>query len=104
MSCGVDCRCNSDPPLLWLWYSLAAAALIRPLTWELTHATGAALKNKKKKKKKIYSYLHASYLMVKNLKVFLVISGSRQGVHSFLIYVPELTYTIKQEKETKDTD
>ena len=30
--------------LLWLWQRLAAAALIRPLAWELPCATGAALK------------------------------------------------------------
>ena len=34
--------------LLWLW--LAAAALIRPLAWELPHAAGAALERKKRKK------------------------------------------------------
>ena len=27
-----------DPTLLWLWYSLAATALIRPLAWELPYA------------------------------------------------------------------
>ena len=32
------------------WQSLAAAALIQPLAWELPCATGAALKRKKKKK------------------------------------------------------
>ena len=32
---------------LWLWYRLAAAALIHPLAWELPYATGAALKEKK---------------------------------------------------------
>ena len=35
---------------LWLWHRLAAAALIRPLAWELPHATGAAIKRKKKRK------------------------------------------------------
>ena len=33
-----------DTVLLWLWYRLAAAALIWPLAWELPYATGAALK------------------------------------------------------------
>ena len=35
------------PALLWLWYRPAAAALIRPLAWELPYATGVALKGKK---------------------------------------------------------
>ena len=30
--------------LLWLWHSPAAAALLQPLDWELSYATGAALK------------------------------------------------------------
>ena len=51
MSCGVGYRCGSDPALLWLWYRLAAAALIRPLAWEPPHAMGAALKRRGKKKK-----------------------------------------------------
>ena len=32
------------PTLLWLWHRPAAAAPIRPLTWELLYTTGAALK------------------------------------------------------------
>ena len=32
--------------MLWLWCRLAAAALIRPLDWELTFAASAALKKK----------------------------------------------------------
>ena len=38
MSCGVGCRRDSDPELLWLWLRLTAAALIRPLTWKLPFA------------------------------------------------------------------
>ena len=41
-----------DPALLWLWYKLAAEALIQPLAWELSYAVGAGLKRQKKKKKK----------------------------------------------------
>ena len=33
--------------LLWLWWRLAAAALIQPLDWGLPFAAGAALKEKK---------------------------------------------------------
>ena len=35
--------------MLWLWYRLAAVALIRPLAWEPPYATSAFLKSKKKK-------------------------------------------------------
>ena len=37
----------SDLALLWLWHTPAAAALIQPLAWELSHAAPEALKNKK---------------------------------------------------------
>ena len=40
--------------LLWLWCRPAAAAPIQPLAWELPHATGVALKRKKKKSVSIY--------------------------------------------------
>ena len=53
MSCGVGRRCCSDLALLWLWYRLAAIALIRPLAWEPLCAAGVALKGQKKKKKRI---------------------------------------------------
>ena len=55
MSCGVGCRCGSDPELLWLWCRPVATAPIRPLAWETPYAGGAALemaKRQKKKKKK----------------------------------------------------
>ena len=48
----VDQRRSWDLVWLWLWRSLGAAAPVRPLAWELLHATGAALKRKEKKKKK----------------------------------------------------
>ena len=44
MSCGVGHRHDSDLPLLWLWYTPAAVARIRPLAWELPYAEGEALK------------------------------------------------------------
>jgi len=52
VSCGVVCRCGSDPALLWLWYRLAATALIRPLAWEPPYAAGAAQEMAKRQKKK----------------------------------------------------
>ena len=36
-----------DLAFLWLWCTLAAAAPIPPLAWELLYALGAALKEKK---------------------------------------------------------
>ena len=39
-----------DPALLWLWCRPAAAALVRPLAWELPYTSGVALKKKSKKK------------------------------------------------------
>ena len=49
MSCGVGHRSSSDSVLLWLWCRPVAIAQIRPLAWEqCSHATGAALKKKKK--------------------------------------------------------
>ena len=49
MSGGVGHRHGSDLALLWLWYRLAAVALIRHLAWEPPYAAGVALKSKKKK-------------------------------------------------------
>ena len=43
VSCGIGCRCDLDPELLWLW--------CRPVATPL-YAKGAALKSVKKKKKK----------------------------------------------------
>ena len=52
MSCGVGHRCGSDLVWLCLWCRPSAVALIRPLAWELPHATGVALKRQKREKKK----------------------------------------------------
>ena len=54
MTCGIVRRCSSGPALLWpwLWYRVAAVALIQPLASEPPCAASAALKSKKKKKKK----------------------------------------------------
>ena len=49
MNCGVGCRLDSDPTLLWLWHRLVATALIRSLAWEPPCAAGVALKRQKKK-------------------------------------------------------
>ena len=50
LSCGVGCRCSSDPKLLWLWLwrRPAAAPPIGPLAWEPPYAVGTTLKRQKK--------------------------------------------------------
>ena len=53
MSCGIEHIRGLDLAWLWLWCSLAAAALIPHLAWELLYAESTALKKKKKKKKKL---------------------------------------------------
>ena len=52
MSCGVGCRCGTDPTLLWLWCRVAATVLIQALAWEPPYAVAAALKRQKIKRKK----------------------------------------------------
>ena len=47
VSCGVGCRCGSDPMLLWLWRRLAAVAPIRPRAWETPYASSGGEKKKK---------------------------------------------------------
>ena len=44
-------RCLLDPELLWLWHKPEAAAPIQPLAWELSYATGVAIKRKRKKER-----------------------------------------------------
>ena len=39
----------ADSMLLWLWCSLATAAQIQPLSWELPNAAGAGPPQKRKK-------------------------------------------------------
>ena len=54
MSCGVGCRCSSDPALLWLWCRPVAKAPIGSLAWEPPYAAGAALEKDKKTKQNLY--------------------------------------------------
>ena len=62
MTCGVGCRCSSDPELLWLWRRLGAIALIRPLAWECLYAVSVALKSQKKKKEDLV-HIHNGILL-----------------------------------------
>ena len=50
VSCGVGCRCSSDPALLWLWCRPVATAPIRPLAWETPYAAGSAQQMAKRQK------------------------------------------------------
>ena len=50
-SCGIGCRCGSDPMWLWLWFRLAAVAPIHPLAWNLLMPWVQPSKDKKTKKK-----------------------------------------------------
>ena len=52
MSCGVGCRCGSDPTLLCLWCKPEATAPIRPLAWESPYAAEAAVEMAKRPQKK----------------------------------------------------
>ena len=73
--------------MLWLWYRLAAAALILPLAQELPYATAVALKRKINKinktpvpitlAKKEYVYIY-----FKKVKVSSVITIKRKSVPS----------------------
>ena len=71
MSCGVGRRRGSDLAWLWLWYRLAATALIQPLAWECPYAAGMALKRQKKKKKRKKKTI---YICLFNVNVFLLIN------------------------------
>ena len=52
MSCGVGCRCRSDPVLLWLWRRPAGTAPIRPPSLGISISCGYGPLKKKKSKKK----------------------------------------------------
>ena len=65
MSCGVGCRCGSDPVLLWLWRRPAAAALIGPLAWEPPVAQEMEKRQKRKEKgekSKVSEFTSAMFL------------------------------------------
>ena len=79
VSCGVGCRHDSDPVLLWLWYRPAAVALIRPLAWEPPYAAEVALEMAKRQKKK-------KNLLAKRKKIILFVFG----LHMWHMKVPRL--------------
>ena len=65
MSCGVGCRCGSDPTLLWLWRRPAATAPIRTLAWEPPYAVEVALEMAKRQKTKIFLKIKLKYNKIK---------------------------------------
>ena len=77
MSYGVGHRRGSDPKLLWLWRRSAATAPIQHLAWELSCATGAALKNKKCVLGQIFFHLSLHF---KNLRLTLIFSKLNLGI------------------------
>ena len=52
MSCGVGCRCGSDPVWLWLWQRPAAEALVGPLVLDGMCGTKKAKKPQTKTNEK----------------------------------------------------
>ena len=60
MSCGVGCRCGSDPALLWLWHRLVATAPIEPLAWEPPYVEGAA---QEMAKRQTHTHTHTHKLL-----------------------------------------
>ena len=50
ISCGVGCSHDLDSTIQLLWYRPASTALIRPLTWELSHTMRVALTKKETNK------------------------------------------------------
>ena len=66
MSCGVVRGRGLDLTLLWLWYRLAATALIQPLAWEPPYAAGVDLKRPKKKTKRRKENFDSDFYIKKN--------------------------------------
>ena len=62
MSCGVGCRRDSDPELLWLWCRPVATAQIRPLGWEHPYAAEAALEKAKRQNKQTNKKKHFAWI------------------------------------------
>ena len=90
--CGVGCRHGLDLMLLCLWHSLADAAPMWPLAWELPYASSVALKGKIKKRKSnwvplvyFYFYFHYSRRYIKQdivaIPVKVCYACFPQGVH-----------------------
>ena len=73
-----------DLALLWLWHSPAAVALIQPIAWELPHASGVAIKCKKKRKKKKKNLCKAFFT-----EPFSLAKGIEVGREEFFHFRPQ---------------
>ena len=58
LSCGIGCRCSSDPELLWLWQRPVATAPIRLPAWELQYAAGSSPRKGKKTHTHTHTHTH----------------------------------------------
>ena len=48
LRCAAGHRLGLDPGLLWLWCRPVLTTLIQPLAWELSYATGTAIKREER--------------------------------------------------------
>ena len=87
MSSGVGRRCGLDPALLWLWYRLAGAALIRPLAWKPPYAAGVPLKRQKKKKKERKDNSYALEIQREKFILSLEIGESFLALNSIVLKI-----------------
>jgi len=97
VSCGVGCRCGSDPALLWLWRRPVATALIQPLAWEPPYAAGAALEKAKRPKKTETKTKTKNRKQTKNeVHLYVLIEKDIQGIQitkEQWVYCYRLMYT-----------
>ena len=106
MSCGVGCRCGSDLELLWLWRRPAAIAPFRPLAWEPSYASGAALEkaerqknnnNNNKKKPQVNCSIQHKVNIFKRAKCYEMRLESKAGKSALLKWVMPPSLLITQE-------
>ena len=92
---GVGHRRGSDLVLLWLQHRRAAAAPIRPLAWELSFATGEALKGPKKKEKRKEKKKEKKKKYVEEFPLWLSGLGAQRSVHEDAGPIPALAQWVK---------
>ena len=82
VNCGAGCRHCLDLTLRWLWHWLAAAAPIRPLTWELPYAANEALKKQNQKQKEKKKWLESNTWLFPSL--FDIAKDASTGFHLYV--------------------
>ena len=87
MSCSVGHRGGLYPTLLWLWYRLAAIALIKPLDWEPPYAMGTALKKKTKDKYFFCSIFLFSFQYSRTHILYPLKFSYRSQMHCFVFII-----------------